>query len=78
MKFHLMAWPSRPGADRLRKSKTGCAPAPFTSIFLKSGKVTPKFRSQKAAISASLPGSWWPNWSQGKPRISSPAARWRS
>ena len=53
---------------------SGWAPSPFTSTLLNIGKVTPKFLSQNAPISSSLPGSWWLNWSHGKPRTAKPSA----
>ena len=33
-------------------------------------------QEQKFLISASSPGSWWPNWSQGKPSTTSPRSRY--
>ena len=42
VKFHLMAFvPSRPGAFSYRRTKSGCASGPLTSILACIGKVTP-------------------------------------
>jgi len=72
VKFHLILLPSRPPLASLSHAKSGWASSPLTSTLAKSGKVTPKFFSQKSEISASSPGSWLPNWSQGKPSTTRP------
>src|SRR5690606_656437 len=73
VKFHLMPWlPSRPGARFFSCTNSGWAPAPLTSTFLNSGKLTPKFSSQNSEMAPSSPGSCLPNWLQGKPNTTTP------
>src|SRR5471032_2724814 len=64
--------PSKPGACFLSCTNSGWASLPLTSIFLNSGKLTPKFNSQNSEIAPSLPGSCLPNWLQGNPSTTSP------
>ena len=74
VKFHLIFFPNKPPVLSFRNLKMGEAYSPLTSVFFINWNVTPKLRSQKKAISWSLPGSWCPNWSQGKPIMTSPEA----
>lgn len=68
VKFHLMAVvPSTPLAELFRNAKTGASSDPFTSTLASTGNVTPKLSWQNCWISASVPGSWPPNWLQGNP-----------
>ena len=55
------------GLLALSQRYSGCALAPLTSILACSGKLTSYLVEQKARISSSEPGSWWPNWSQESP-----------
>ena len=61
----------------LRKSKTGDASLPLTATLAittpAGGGGKPRFAA-KAAISSAVPGSWEPNWLQGKARITRPRA----
>ncbi|MNW10870.1 hypothetical protein D3C71_2081850 [compost metagenome] len=76
VKFHLMpSVPKTPGFSPFSQRYSGCASAPLTSILAYSGKVMSYCVEQKSRISASLPGSWWPNWSHGKPSTVRPSSR---
>src|SRR6185437_5583925 len=55
---------------------SGSACSPLTSILANIGKVTSYWVLQKFLISVSSPGSWWPNWSHGKPSTTRPRSRW--
>ncbi len=44
-------------------------PGPLTSTLVISGKVTPYEDLANCLMDWLLPGSWAPNWLQGKPRI---------
>jgi len=73
-KFHLMSAPSGKGSDfsALRCAQTGCVFGPLTSHFSKSGKVAPYLPRANSRISEAEPGSWPPNWLQGKARTQKP------
>ena len=57
----------------LRYLYTGLALGPFTSILDMRLKEAPR-EAAKALMSASLPGSWYPNWLDGKATILRPCA----
>lgn len=65
------------GQEFLRKVKTFCSSFPFTSPFSNSGKFgtnpLPGLTCfNPGRISCACPGSCFPNWLQGKPRMVSP------
>lgn len=72
---NLPSVPKTPGFSPLSQRYSGSASAPLTSILANSGKVMSYCVVQKSRISASLPGSWRPNWSQGKPSTVRPSSR---
>src|SRR5947199_289238 len=67
-----MTDPSRPDCSRFRYAYKGCELAPLTSIFSNNGKVTSYCVLQNSKISPASPGSWAPNWLQGKPSTEKP------
>jgi len=76
VKFHLIAFdPITPGFSRFIQSNSGLALSPLTSTLAISGKVRPKLTLQNSAISPASPGSWPPNWLQGKASTSKPLSR---
>lgn len=76
VKFHLMASIRVPPCSFFKYLNNGCASFPLTSILSNKSKFT--LRSfTKHWISSALPGSWWPNWLQGKARIRKPVGKRR-
>ena len=70
VKFHLISCPSIPFS--LKYENNVDASAPFTSNFLKIGKVIPYFDLANCWMLWSVPGSCPPNWLQGNANISNP------
>lgn len=66
-KFHAISpfMPRAFGAVCLRKVHSGSASLPLTSIFPRTGYLAP-LALANAWMSALDPGSWPPNWLQGK------------
>lgn len=68
-KFHFTRFnPINPAFSPFIHSHTGSASAPFTSVFPRISNVVLNRPVQKFWICSSEPGSWPPNWLQGKAR----------
>ena len=74
-KFHLIALIKVPPCFFFKNTYSGCAFDPLTSILENMSKFT-LYCLMKSLICSSVPGSCFPNWLHGKPRIRKPLSRY--
>ena len=77
VKFHFMPEPRSPPCFSFKNFHSGWASAPLTLTFSNMSNLTPK-PAANCLISVLEPGSWNPNWLQGKARMANLLSVWKN